>query len=125
VFEVLHAAIPMHELSLSEEIVRAAISASHADKSRITAIGVRVGALSAANVSSLEFCLRLVLDQYDMQRTEARVTPVPARVECACGQRYQTDDIFAACPACGGYMREVTEGKDVTIEYVEVEDEEG
>jgi hydrogenase nickel incorporation protein HypA/HybF len=115
----------MHELSLSEEIVRTAISASRTDKSRIAAVGVRVGALSAANVSSLEFCLRLVLDQHGMQHTAARVTPVPAQVECACGHHYQTEDMFGACPACGGYVREVTEGKDVTIEYVEVEDEEG
>ena len=114
----------MHELSLSEEIVRTAISASRADKRRITAIGVRVGALSATNAASLEFCLRLVLDERGMTRTQARITPVPAQLACSCGHRYQAEDMFAPCPVCGGYVREVTEGKDVTVEYVEVEDEE-
>ncbi len=115
----------MHELVLSENIVRTALSASGAAKARITAIAVRVGALSAVNVSSLEFCMRIALEQRGMKHNEPRITWVPARLECACGLSYETDEIWAPCPGCGGYERDVLDGKDVTIEYVEVEDEEG
>ncbi|MHC5035527.1 MAG: hydrogenase maturation nickel metallochaperone HypA/HybF [Planctomycetota bacterium] len=114
----------MHELTLSESIVRTAVAASGARNDRITAIAVRVGALSAVNLSSLEFCLRMVLDQHGMQRAETRVTWVPARLRCQCGACYETEQLFSPCPECGGFEREVVEGKDVTIEYVEVEDEE-
>jgi hydrogenase nickel incorporation protein HypA/HybF len=113
----------VHELALSESIVRTALTASEADRRRVTAIGVRVGALSAVNVSSLEFCLRAVLERQGMGRAEARIEQVAARLRCACGFAYRAAQMFSPCPRCGGYEREVLEGKDVTVEYVEVEDE--
>lgn len=114
----------MHELVLSENIVRTALSASGVDKGSITAIVVQVGALSAVNVSTLEFCLRLALDEHRMPQTEVRLNAVPALVECECGLRYRSEDMFGPCPDCGSFVREIIEGKEVTIQYVEVEDEE-
>ncbi len=111
----------MHELSLSEGIVRTALAASGRER-RVTAIAVQVGALSAVNLSSLEFCMRLVLDENGLEHAEVRLTPVPAVVECECGLRYEAKDMFSPCPECGSFFRDVIEGKDVTIEYVEVED---
>ncbi len=111
----------MHELSLSEGIVRTALAAGGTDR-RVTAIAVRVGGLSAVNLSSLEFCMRLVLDERGMGQTEVRLTAVPALVECECGLRYEARDMFSPCPECGSFLRNVVEGKDVTIEYIEVED---
>jgi hydrogenase nickel incorporation protein HypA/HybF len=113
----------MHELALSEDIVRTVLNATGADKEHVTAIAVEVGALSTVSASSLEFCLRLVLDQGGMEHTAVHITQVPATVQCECGLRYDADDMFGACPACGSYAREVVNGKDVRIDYVEVEDE--
>ncbi len=111
----------MHELALSENIVRTALDASGEKRDRITAIGVEVGALSAVNVSSLEFCLRMMLDERGLEGAEVRITPVPALAQCECGSRYEARDMFSPCPECGGFLREVIAGKDVIIQYVEVE----
>ncbi len=115
----------MHELSLSQNIVRTVLNASGAEKNQICAIAIEVGALSAVNVSSLEFCMRLTLQQRGMEKTEVQITSIPARVRCECGLVYEPEDVFAPCPDCGSFERTVLEGTDVNIPYVEVEDEEG
>lgn len=114
----------MHELALSDRIVRIVLDASGVPRSRITAVAVRVGALSAVSLSALEFCLRTMLDESGMAHTEARVTWVPARVRCACGRIYETEDVFSPCPDCGGFTQEVVAGGDVVVQHVEVEDDE-
>jgi hydrogenase nickel incorporation protein HypA/HybF len=116
------AAIPMHELALSEQIVQSALRACGEPSSRMTAVAVEVGALSSVSPSALEFCLRTVLDSYGLQRAEAQISFVPARVRCRCGHEYETEDMFAPCPRCGEFMREIIEGDDVVVLHIEVED---
>ena len=115
----------MHELALSQTIVDSVLEACPGGAASVRAIAVRVGTLSAVNADSLEFCLGLVLQERGLAAARAEVTWVPARIRCACGQSYETDDMLEGCPKCGGYRREVLDGKDVTVQYVEVEDEEG
>jgi hydrogenase nickel incorporation protein HypA/HybF len=118
----------MHELALSESIVRTVLDAcgtgpASVRKKSVRKIGLEVGLLSAVNVSSLEFCMQAMLEQSGMEQVEVEIKEVPARVECACGGTYEATDMFTPCPECGGFARRVVGGTDVTIQYVEVEDE--
>jgi len=113
----------MHELALSESIVRTVLDACGARPERVRKIGLEVGALSAVNVSSLEFCMLAVLEQSGMEGVTVEIKEVPARVECACGRTYEPADMFTPCPDCGGFSRRVVAGTDLTIQYVEVDDE--
>ena len=111
----------MHELSLSESILRAALAAAGERKDHIRALTVKVGALSGASVPTLEFCMELVLEQMGMRGVQVRIEPVPARVRCRCGHDYSPEDLFAGCPSCGEFEREFLDGLDVTLESIEVE----
>lgn len=113
----------MHELALSQSIVDCVLRECEVEKERIRGIGLRIGTLSGVNLSSLEFCMRTVLDQHGMNGAEARIEEAPAVVKCACGRRYRPADMFQPCPECGEFEREIVEGTDLTIEYIEVEDE--
>jgi hydrogenase nickel incorporation protein HypA/HybF len=113
----------MHELALSQQIVRAALEAGGAEPGQVTAVCVRVGALSGVNVETLRFCLRATCDERGLSRADLRLEPVAALLRCECGAEYEADDVFIACPACGGFVREIAAGMDVSLEYVEVEDE--
>ncbi len=115
----------MHELALSQDIVRTVLRAADVPRERITAIALVVGDLSSVNVSSLEFCLEITLQEHDMEGVEVRIEPVPAEARCACGAAYRPETMFAPCPECGGFDREIVGGKDVTIRHMEVEDEQG
>jgi len=112
----------MHELTLSEGIVRTVLATPGVREDRLRAVSLKVGALSGASVGALEFCMGLVLEQKGLGAVAVRIEQVPARVRCACGHDYTTESLFAGCPACGGFARDVVEGRDVTIESAEVED---
>ena len=113
----------MHELALSDNIVRTVLDACGTVPEKVRKIGLEVGALSAVNVSSLEFCMQAMLEQSGMAQAQVEIKEVPASVECACGRTYEPTDMFSPCPDCGGFDRRVVAGTDVTIQYVEVEDE--
>jgi hydrogenase nickel incorporation protein HypA/HybF len=113
----------MHELALSESIVRTVLDAVDAAPGRVRKIALEVGALSAVSISSLEFCMRVVLEQNGMERVTVEITETAARVECACGRSYEPEDMFTPCPDCGGFNRRVVAGNDLTVQYVEVDDE--
>ncbi len=113
----------MHEFALSESIVRTVLDACGNAPERVRKIGLEVGALAAVNVSSLEFCMQVVCEQSGMGDATVEIVEVPARVECACGAAYEPEDMFTPCPDCGGFSRTVVAGNDLTVQYVEVDDE--
>ncbi len=111
----------MHELALSESILRAALAAAGEQRACVRALTVKVGALSGASVPSLEFCMGLVLEQRGMSSVQVHIEEAPARMRCRCGQNYSPQDLFAGCPQCGGFDRQVLDGLDVTLESIEVD----
>jgi len=113
----------MHELALSESIVTTVLRECGTGPGRVRKIGLEVGALSAVNVASLEFCMQVVLEQRGMAQAAVEIKEVPARCKCACGRVYEPPDMFTPCPDCGGFDRDIEGGTDLTIQYVEVEDE--
>lgn len=112
----------MHELVLSENIIRLALRVPEAGAGRLRAITVTVGALSGASLASLEFCMGIVLEQKGMAGVAVRLVGEPARARCACGEEYAAESLFEGCPACGGFQREIVAGRDVTLQSIEVED---
>jgi len=112
----------MHELGLSEGILRAALATPRVTRRNLRGLTVKVGALSGASVSALEFCLNVVLEDGDMTDVQVRVEEAPARLRCDCGHEYSPPSIFEGCPKCGGFDREVLDGQDVTLESIEVDD---
>ena len=113
----------MHEMALSQQIVRTAVEAAEGRDGRITKICVSVGALSATNVDSLSFWMEETLRSREMEEVDFELEQPPARVKCECGREYEAQDMFAGCPECGGYSREVVSGMDVTVKWVEVEND--
>ena len=112
----------MHELSLAEAIVRMALDAPPATAGNLRGLTVCVGALSSVSIDTLEFCMGLAIEQRGMQHVKVRIRKVPARVRCACGHECESESLFEGCPECGGFDREGLEGRDVTLESIEVED---
>ena len=112
----------MHELSLSEGILNAALSAPGVDEARLRALNVKVGALSGTSISALSFCLELVLEQKGLKNVKVNILESPARVRCRCGHEYCPPNLWDGCPECGGFDRQILEGRDVTLDSVEVED---
>ena len=112
----------MHELSLAQSIVRSAQSVARQHGRELRGVNLAVGSLSSVSLPTLEFCMRLVLEQEGLEGVSVRVREVRARARCACGEEYVADDLFTGCPRCGGFERDVVDGQDVVVESIEVED---
>lgn len=112
----------MHELSLALEI--RAICERELEKlphSRLRALGVEVGAFSAVEVETLQFCLQVVMsERSDGIRCE--VTRQPGTAAClSCGLEFPVMQAPFECPSCGALARGVSGGDSLHVSYIEVE----
>jgi hydrogenase nickel incorporation protein HypA/HybF len=112
----------MHELGIAEDIVRTAMEAPGASPANLRALRVEVGQLSSVVVPSLEMCLSAVLEDRGLDDVEVIISEIPARAQCECGESYQPESLFSECPSCGGFQREITGGREVVLDSIEVED---
>lgn len=112
----------MHELGIAEDIVCTALTTPGAVPDSVRVLRIRVGKLSSVVVPSLEMCLSAVLEDRGLQDIEVDITEVPAQAQCECGKSYEPEDLFTECPRCGGFQREITGGRDVVLDSIEVDD---
>lgn len=99
------------------------MTAAQDKKDAIRTISVEVGVLSGVSAELLRYWMEFALEESGLSRASVEITAPPARVKCECGTEYETEDIFAACPECGGFLREVLGGMDLIIKSVEIEEE--
>ena len=112
----------MHELSLAQAVWRQVTREMESHpRCRLAALTVVVGTFSGADPESLQFALRLVAEESAWPTAEVRIRTEPVALKCrACGRAYETETLDLACPACGGYDVEVTGGRDLRLESLEV-----
>lgn len=112
----------MHEMSLALEI--GAIcerELEQAPESRITGLGVQVGAFSGVEVDTLRFCLEVVLrERYGAVAVEIEREPGVAACT-ACGIEFDVRTAPFECPRCGSLARGMRGGQSLQVSYVEVE----
>jgi hydrogenase nickel incorporation protein HypA/HybF len=111
----------MHEYGIALEIAR--LVEERAGNRPVSAISLRVGALSGISGDSVSLYLELVFREKRGKVPRIAVEPVPASLQCVCGNRYTAEKLFDPCPACGGFERTILDGDQCTIESMEVDDE--
>ena len=112
----------MHEMSLALEI--RSISERELAKvseTRITAVGVEVGAFSGAEVDTLQFCLEVVMAER-FGGVVCEVKREPGVAACLkCGSEFKVEQAPFECPDCGVFARGVSGGQGLQVSYLEVE----
>jgi Zn finger protein HypA/HybF involved in hydrogenase expression len=111
----------MHEMGLAAELARIAQQA--AGPRSIVKMTIVVGGLAGVNRDSLLFGLEAVWREKGQPLPAIVIRDEAAGFACACGTIYENADPLAACPACGGYERTITKGKDCMLETIEVDHE--
>lgn len=111
----------MHEYGIALDIAN--LVAEKAAGRSVTAIILRVGALSGISGDSVSMYLDLIYRDKSEKIPHITVEPAPASLQCACGNRYTAEKLFDPCPKCGGFERTVLDGAECTIESIEVDDE--
>ena len=112
----------MHELSIAESIV--AIADRHAAGRTVHRVDVRVGHLRQVVPSALEFAFELVAQGTAVEGAALTLHDVPAAGDCrACGAHTTFAELPFACGACGGFDIELTQGEELQVESLELEEE--
>lgn len=116
----------MHELSIAESLVGQVEDAVRADgAARVTAIHLRLGALSAVDPDALRFGFDVAAQGTLLDGAVLVIEPVPAAIYCAaCEEEVELLTIQQfRCPRCGRPSADLRRGRELLIESVEVLDE--
>ncbi|NIN72677.1 MAG: hypothetical protein GTO46_12290 [Gemmatimonadetes bacterium] len=112
----------MHEMSLALEILSICErELGGLPETRVTAVGVEVGAFSGVDADNLQFCLEAVMcGQFDGVRCE--VVRQPGEAACpSCDRAFRVMQAPFECPECGSLARGLSGGQDLQLSYLEVE----
>jgi len=115
----------MHELSIAMGIVDAALDeAERRGGLRVSAVHLRLGALSGVVKDALMFSYQVACQDTALQGSRLVVEDVPVAVFCPrCQARRVLQSIQSfACPECGGPTGDILQGKELEVFALEVQE---
>jgi hydrogenase nickel incorporation protein HypA/HybF len=114
----------MHELSIATSIVDTALDEAERRGVQVSAVHLRLGALSGVVKDSLMFCWEVACQDTPLEGSQLLVEDVPVVIFCPkCRDEQPVDSIqLMACPRCGTFGSEVVHGKELEVFALEVEE---
>lgn len=108
----------MHELSLMEDVIR--IVQTHAGDRTVTAVRLKIGALTCVQPDALRFCFAACKAGTLLQNAVLDIETVPARARChRCGQTFALDELYQPCP-CGSFEKTLLQGQELHVQSLEL-----
>jgi hydrogenase nickel incorporation protein HypA/HybF len=114
----------VHELSLALGILDSITEqAARHHVERVSAVHLRVGAMSGIVRDSLRFSWELACANTVAAGSRLDIEEVPLAVFCdACGQEKTLEQIILRCPTCGAATPRILRGREMQIVAMEVSD---
>ncbi len=116
----------MHELSIAMGIVDAALDESQRRGVQVSAVHLRLGALSGVVKDALMFSWEVACQDTQLQGSQLIVDEVPVIVFCTqCHAERELPSVQSfACPVCGAATMDIRQGKELEVFAIEVQEEE-
>jgi hydrogenase nickel incorporation protein HypA/HybF len=113
----------MHELGITENIVNIALTkAGEAQASRISKINLVIGEMSGFVADCIQFYFDSLSRDTIAQGAVIQFELVTTQLQCRdCSTIFTPQDTLWACPKCGGRSVEISKGRELYIESIEVE----
>jgi hydrogenase nickel incorporation protein HypA/HybF len=114
----------MHELSIAMGIVDAAMDEAQRRGVKVSAVHLRLGALSGVVKDALMFSYEVACQDTPLQGSQLIVEDMPVIVFCAkCNEARTLDSVqLFQCPECGTPTMDVRQGKELEVFALEVEE---
>lgn len=111
----------MHELSLCHQMARI-VSRAAAGRA-VAVVHVEAGQLRQVVPESLVNAWGFVVAGTELEGSELRVTPVPARLHCdLCGgERFMDGELGFDCRECGGPRSRVISGEEFRVTAIDLD----
>jgi hydrogenase nickel incorporation protein HypA/HybF len=115
----------MHELSIAMGIVEAAQEEGARRGAEVTAVHLRLGALSGVVKDALEFSWEVATQDTVLAGAKLIVEDVPVVIYCASckGERELPSMQSFACPECGTPTMDIRRGKELEVFALEINDD--
>ncbi len=115
----------MHELAIAESIVKTAkAEMEKRNLDTINSICVRVGVLSDVVPEALQFGFGAITADTSLGNTKLLIEHVPVKGICGgCGVDFEVSDYVFECPECDSRDITLTQGDELDIAYMEIDDE--
>ena len=112
----------MHELAIAEAI--ASIAEHQGRGRRVTRVEVEVGQLRQVVPDALAFGFELVTQGTALEGAQLALDEIPVRLACrSCAAETEADGFPFACKECGSLDVEVTDGEQLQVVALVLEDE--
>jgi hydrogenase nickel incorporation protein HypA/HybF len=113
----------MHELAIAESVLQ--IARRHANGRRIVVVELKVGHLRQVVPSALTFAFELLAQETEAEGAALVIEDVGAAGTCrTCGAETTLPEFPLQCARCGGLDIEVTEGEELLVDSLELEEPE-
>jgi len=114
----------MHELSIAMGIVEAAADEAQSRGVQVTAVHLRLGALSGVVKDALLFSYEVACQDTPLAGSQLIVEDVPVTIFCSqCGEMRVLASLQSfACPECGAPTMDIRQGKELEVFALEVEE---
>lgn len=112
----------MHELSITQEILRITVEhAEQAKASRVTDIHLVIGELSSVVDDSVQFYFDFSSPGTIAEGAKLHFDRIAARLRCReCGQEFEPDGMDWRCPSCQELGGDVIAGREFFLDSIEV-----
>lgn len=113
----------MHELSITQNMFDLVMEESRkAGATNIKAINVVIGEMTGVVGDCVSFYLELLSKGTIAEGAVLKVRNVPVRARCRdCKKEFTVQDLQWICPVCGGVALDITGGRELSVESIEVE----
>lgn len=96
--------------------------ARQAGAARLHVLRLRIGTLSGVVPEALEFAFETLAQGTLAEGGRLDIERVPARFWCrTCAREFESENLFAECPACANPSRELRSGRELEIASLEIE----
>ena len=114
----------MHELSIAMSIVDAAMEEAQRRGVQVSAVHLRLGALSGVVKDALMFSYEVACQDTALQGSQLIVEDVPVIVYCSQCQKERTLESVQLfqCPECGTPTMDIRQGKELEVFALEVQE---
>lgn len=113
----------MHELSITEGILKIAVSeAAKYNVSKVLSIKLKIGELSGVIPDLIQEYFNIISSDTVAHNAKIIVERVPGRIKCLdCEVESPIERMRIKCPACGSFNVKIIAGREYYVDSMEVE----